>query len=68
MALSFPHAAQEDDVTISTFSQSSKYMHVRVEKPAEGYLCTLSMASRCRQLHIAVLLLPPPSTQQRSPV
>ncbi|EFN53317.1 hypothetical protein CHLNCDRAFT_137004 [Chlorella variabilis] len=39
-------APAEDDVTISTFSESSKDMHVRVEKPAAGYLCTLSMFAR----------------------
>lgn len=33
-------------MTISTFSESSKDMHVRVEKPAAGYLCTLSMFAR----------------------
>lgn len=39
-------AAAHQDVTVSTFSQSSRDMHVTVEKPAAGCLCTLSMLAK----------------------
>ncbi|KAL4458976.1 hypothetical protein ABPG75_013841 [Micractinium tetrahymenae] len=39
-------AAHQQDVTVSTFSQSSHDMHVAVEKPAAGCLCTLSMVAK----------------------
>ncbi|KAI3436210.1 hypothetical protein D9Q98_002264 [Chlorella vulgaris] len=39
-------ATSEDNLTITTFSQSSRDMHVRVEKPEAGYLCSLSMCAR----------------------
>ncbi|KAL4431610.1 hypothetical protein ABPG77_001452 [Micractinium sp. CCAP 211/92] len=36
----------QEDVTVTTFSQSSRDMHVTVEKPAAGCLCTLSMLAK----------------------
>ncbi|PSC76568.1 hypothetical protein C2E20_0772 [Micractinium conductrix] len=36
----------QGDITVSTFSHSSRDMHVVVEKPAAGYMCSLSMCAR----------------------